>query len=58
VLNQVDIDEGDLREKAVKYDSVYKTDALLRYLKTHGEVGDERLTECSHFQGLTAAYEG
>jgi hypothetical protein len=32
-------------------------DALVRYLETHGEVGDERLPELDGFQELAVNYE-
>ncbi|WP_248897124.1 MarR family transcriptional regulator [Haloplanus halobius] len=43
LLSHVDIDEGDLRERAAKYGLEDEIDALLRYLETHGEVADQVL---------------
>ncbi|ELZ33263.1 hypothetical protein C472_15182 [Halorubrum tebenquichense DSM 14210] len=41
----VDIDEEDLRAQAAKYGIDDVIDALLQSLETHGEVGDDRLSE-------------
>ncbi len=57
LLSHVDVDEADLREQAAKYDLEDEIDALLRYLKTHGEVDNEQLPEWDGFQELAADYE-
>ncbi|WP_430506208.1 MarR family transcriptional regulator [Haloparvum sp. PAK95] len=57
LLSHVDVDEGDLRDQAAKYDLEAEIDALLRYLETHGEVDDDRLLEWDEFQELAADYE-
>jgi len=57
LLSYVDVDEENLREQAAKYGFEDEIDALLRYLKTHGEVDDERLPEWDKFQELAADYE-
>ncbi|SDK94303.1 MarR family transcriptional regulator [Natronorubrum texcoconense] len=57
LLIHVDIDENDLRERAVKYGLEDDTDALLRYLETHGAVDDDQLPEWDDFQELAADYE-
>ncbi|SNR57471.1 hypothetical protein SAMN06264855_11719 [Halorubrum vacuolatum] len=53
----VDVDEAALREQAAKYGLEGEVDALLRYLKTHGEVDDEQLPEWDEFQKLATEYE-
>ncbi|WP_226008350.1 ArsR family transcriptional regulator [Natrinema salinisoli] len=57
LVSHVDVDEENLREQAVKYDLEDEIDALLRYLKTYGEVADDRLPEWDEFQELAADYE-
>ena len=57
LLSHVDVDEDDLREQAAKYDLEDEIDALLRYLGTQGEAGDERPPEWDVFQELAAKYE-
>ena len=58
LLSHVDIDEENLREQAAKYDLEDEINALLRYLKTHGEVeDDDRLPEWDEFRDLAADYE-
>jgi len=57
LLSHVDVDEDDLREQSVKYGLKDEIDGLLRYLKTHGGVDDDRLPEWDEFQELTADYE-
>ncbi|MFB6282961.1 MAG: MarR family transcriptional regulator [Halobacteria archaeon] len=57
LLSHVNVDEGDLREHAAKYDLENVIDALLQYLETGGEVEDEMLPEWSEFQELAAEYE-
>jgi DNA-binding MarR family transcriptional regulator len=57
LLNHVDVDEDDLRERATKYGLEDEIDALLRYLETHGEVDNDRLPEWNEFQELAADYE-
>ncbi|MDT3437415.1 helix-turn-helix domain-containing protein [Haloarcula sp. 1CSR25-25] len=57
LLSHVDVDEENLREQAVKYDFEDETDALLRYLETHGEVDDDWLPAWDEFQELAADYE-
>jgi len=58
LLSHVDIDEENLREQAAKYDLEDEINALLRYLKTHGEVEDnDRLPEWDEFRDLAADYE-
>ena len=57
LLRQVDVDEGDLRTQAVKYDLEDEINALLRYLESHGDVTDDRLLEWDEFQKLAAEYE-
>jgi len=57
LLSRVDVDEEDLREQAAKYGLEAEIDALLRYLKTHGEVDDDRLSEWDKSQKLGADYE-
>lgn len=44
-------------ESKAKYGLKDEIDALLRYLKTYGEVDDERLPEWDEFQKLAADYE-
>jgi hypothetical protein len=44
-------------QQAAKYDLEDEIDALLRYLKTHGEVDDDGLPEWDEFQELAADYE-
>jgi hypothetical protein len=57
LLSTVDIDEDDLRERAVKYGLEDEIDALLRYLDTRGAAESTRLPEWSAFQELAADYE-
>ncbi|MCU4801757.1 MarR family transcriptional regulator [Halobacteria archaeon HArc-gm2] len=57
LLSHVDVHEGDLREQAAKYNLEDEIDALLRYLGTQGEAGDERLPEWEEFRELAAEYE-
>ena len=57
LLSHIDVDEEDLRAQAVKYGLEDEIDALLSYLKTHGEVDDDRLLEWDEFQELAADYE-
>jgi len=57
LLSHVDVDESDLRERAVKYGLEDTIDALVRYLNTRGQVDDDRLPECDEFQELAADYE-
>ncbi|ERG93581.1 MAG: oxyanion-translocating ATPase [Haloquadratum walsbyi J07HQW2] len=57
LLSHIEVDEADLREQAAKYGLEDEIDALLRYLKTHGEVDDDRLPEWDEFQELAADYE-
>ena len=57
LLSHVDVDEEDLRAQAAKYDLEDEIDALLQYLKTHGEVDDDQLPEWDEFQELAADYE-
>ena len=57
LLSHVDIDEDDLRERAVTYGLEEEIDALLRYLDTHGAVAGDRFPDWSAFQELAAEYE-
>ncbi|RJX42902.1 transcriptional regulator TrmB [Halonotius aquaticus] len=57
LLGHVDIDEEELREQAAKYDLEDEIDGLLRYLKTQGEVEDDRLPAWDEFRDLAADYE-
>ncbi|PSQ30110.1 transcriptional regulator TrmB [Halobacteriales archaeon SW_6_65_46] len=57
LLSHVDVDEEDLRAQAATYGLEDEIDALLRYLETHGEIGDDRLPEWDEFQELAAGYE-
>ena len=57
LLSHVDVDEADLREQRRSMVSKPKIDALLRYLKTHGEVDDDRLPKWDEFQELATDYE-
>ena len=57
LLRQVDVDEGDLRAQAAKYDLEDEINALLRYLETHGDVTDDSLPAWDEFQKLAAEYE-
>lgn len=57
LLSRVEVNEGELREQAAKYDLEDEIDTLLRYLDTHGEVEAARLPEWSEFQELAAEYE-
>ncbi|WP_137287752.1 MarR family transcriptional regulator [Halorussus salinisoli] len=57
LLSHIDVDEGELRDKAAKYGLEDEIDALLRYLETHGDVEDDPLPEWSEFQELAADYE-
>jgi hypothetical protein len=58
LLSHADIDKADLRERGGEVQPEDEVDALLHYLKTHGEVDDERLPEWDEFQELAADYEG
>ena len=57
LLSHVDVDEGELRDQAAKYGLEDEIDALLQYLKTHGDIEDDRLPEWSELQELAADYE-
>ena len=57
LLGHVDVEEADLRAQAATYGVEDEIDALFRYLKTHGEVDDDRLPEYEEFQELAADYE-
>ena len=57
LLSYVDVDEGNLRDQAAKYGLEGTIDALIRYLKTHGNIDSDRLPEWSEFQELAADYE-
>ena len=57
LLSHIDVDEEDLRKQGAKYDIEAEIDALLRYLKTHGEVDDEEFPEWDEFQELATDYE-
>jgi hypothetical protein len=55
--SHADVDKDDLRERAEKYGLEDEIDGLLRYLKTQGEVDNDRLPEWNEFQELAADYE-
>ena len=57
LLSRVDVDESDLRERAVKYGFEDEIDALIRYFETHGDVEDDHLPEWDEFQELAVDYE-
>ncbi len=57
LLSHTDVDEDALQEQAGKYGLESEIDALLRYLETHGTIGEDRLPEWSEFQELAADYE-
>ncbi|WP_336345975.1 ArsR family transcriptional regulator [Halalkalicoccus ordinarius] len=57
LLSHADIDESALQERAAQYGLEDEIDVLLRYLKTDGEVDDDRLPEWDEFQELAADYE-
>lgn len=57
LLSHVDVDERDVRERAVIYGLEDEIDALFRYLETQGEINDDRFPEWDKFQELAADYE-
>lgn len=57
VLSEIDIDEGDLRDRASKYGLETAVGELLEYLETNGEARGENLPGWADFRELAADYE-
>ena len=57
LLSRIDVDEKTLRDRAAKYGLEDEIEVLLQYLKTHGDVDDDRFPEWDEFQELAAEYE-
>lgn len=56
LLTQVDVADGELRERSRKYGLEDEIEALIRYLETDGDVQDDRLPAWHEFQELAADY--
>ncbi|MEF8975590.1 MAG: ArsR family transcriptional regulator [Halapricum sp.] len=56
LCSHVDIDADALRETASKYGVEAEIDAVIRYLRTSGDVEDDRLPAWSAFEELAADY--
>lgn len=57
LLSRIDVDEQTLRDRAAKYGLEDEIEDLFQYLKTHGDVDDDRFLEWDEFQKLAAEYE-
>ena len=57
LISHLDIDEGQLRDQAAKYELEETIDALLQYLNTHGQDTGRRFPEWAQFRRLAADYE-
>ena len=57
LLSRIDVDEQTLRDRAAKYGLEGEIEDLFQYLKTHGDVDDDRFLEWDEFQKLAAEYE-
>ncbi|WP_255194709.1 MarR family transcriptional regulator [Natronobeatus ordinarius] len=57
LLSRIDVDEQTLRDRAAKHGLEDEIEDLFQYLKTHGDVDDDRFLEWDEFQKLAAEYE-